>query len=181
MSTRRRSSSTLKMMNTKQAAPIFSGSQVRSRSARAEIRTSCGELTEGRNGRVALRCRRPGRLQGRPVPRRWPPLPPASSGCLPSPRVLRGRRLRSAVSGGRSNCAGQGAPRSMRGRSSHVTHVTGAYGVASDGARCAPPLTCEPRRPLRTAIRAGQSLPSPRAAPQHRPTVQAKINCFDRL
>jgi hypothetical protein len=40
-----------------------------------------------------------------------------------------------------------------------LLQVKGAYGVASDGA-LRHPLTCEPRRPLRAALRAGPSLPS---------------------
>jgi hypothetical protein len=51
---------------------------------------------------------------------------------------------------------GLGMPRSLRGRSSQVK---GAYGVAARW-RCAPPWTCEPLRPLRAALQAGQSLPS---------------------
>ena len=45
-----------------------------------------------------------------------------------------------------------GAPRSLRGRPSQVK---GACGVAERW-RYAPPWTCEPRRPLRAALRAGQ-------------------------
>ena len=43
-------------------------------------------------------------------------------------------------------------PRSLRGRPSQVK---GAFGVAAAMAQ-APPLTCEPLRPLRAALRAGQ-------------------------
>ena len=47
---------------------------------------------------------------------------------------------------------GSGALRRVRGRSSQVK---GAGGVAARG-RCAPPWTCEPRRPLGQSVRSGR-------------------------
>jgi hypothetical protein len=52
--------------------------------------------------------------------------------------------------------ASAGVPRSLRGRPSQVK---GAFGVA-DAMAQAPPLTCEPPRPLRAALRTGHGLPS---------------------
>ena len=82
-----------------------------------------------------------------------------------------------AVSTGRSNRTGQAGaaqcPRPLLPRQGRLRR--------RERWRCAPPLTCEPRQPLRTAIRAGQSLPSTtRSAPTQIHT-QTKIDCFDRL
>ena len=58
---------------------------------------------------------------------------------------------------------GSGALRRVRGRSSQVK---GACGVAARG-RFAPPLTCEPLRPLGQDLRAGRGLPDRvRSAPE---------------
>ena len=42
-------------------------------------------------------------------------------------------------------------------------------------------MSCEPLRPLRAALQAGQGLPSTRAAPPLKITLLVKIDCFDRL
>ena len=114
------------------------------------------------------------------LPTRQPSIVPARAGTLAHAVSQQRSRCSAgcclAVSGGRSNCPGQG-----RRAACEVAPPTSRAPTASRAMALRATLDREPRRPHWATIRACQCLPSTtRSAPMHIHT-QTKIDCFDRL